>query len=114
MNLLLVGSGAMIGATLRFGISNLFKRFVLVTFPLATLTINLIGCFLMGLLLAQLVNDTHWLLLGVGVLGGFTTFSTFMNEAAMLLKSRRVLSLITYVLVSYLGGLVLVWLGMQL
>ncbi|WP_054670514.1 hypothetical protein [Lentilactobacillus senioris] len=49
MNLLLVGGGAMVGgASARYGISNLVKKYILITFPVATLVINLLGCFLMG------------------------------------------------------------------
>ena len=114
MNELLVGCGAMLGAGARYGVSNLVKKYVLVTFPIATLAINLLGCFLMGILLAQGWGTTAWLLLGVGVLGGFTTFSTFMNEAAMLINTRRWWRLAVYLLVSYVGGWGLLWLGMQM
>lgn len=117
MNLLLVGGGAMVGgASARYGISNLVKKYILITFPVATLVINLLGCFLMGgLLLAQgWGGDSIWLLLGgVGALGGFTTFSTFMNEAAMLINARSWGGrLLAYLVISYVGGgWSLLWLG---
>ncbi|KRM93217.1 hypothetical protein FC56_GL000882 [Lentilactobacillus senioris DSM 24302 = JCM 17472] len=114
MNLLLVGGGAMVGASARYGISNLVKKYILITFPVATLVINLLGCFLMGLLLAQGWGDSIWLLLGVGALGGFTTFSTFMNEAAMLINARSWGRLLAYLVISYVGGWSLLWLGLQI
>lgn len=86
---LLVGLGGALGAMARYGVG----RFVAVSgFPVATFIINVSGSFLMGLLVGMLLKYTpSWsiearLLLGTGVLGGFTTFSTFSLETIELIE----------------------------
>jgi CrcB protein len=95
-NLLFVGIGGFLGAVLRYlvsgGIQNLSHR---IDFPYGTLVVNIVGCFLIGVL-SQLVELQFEitaelrLLLMVGVLGSFTTYSTFSNETITLLQDQRV------------------------
>ena len=83
-----VGGGA--GALARYGVDTLIERHVDALFPWATFTINITGCFLVGLVVAGLV-DRHdlpaWIRTGavVGFLGAYTTFSTFAQESRDLL-----------------------------
>ena len=94
-NLLFVGIGGFIGALLRYLVSgyvqNLSHR---IDFPYGTLVVNVAGCFLIGAL-SQLVElqfemtAEFRLLLLVGVLGSFTTYSTFSNETISLLQDQR-------------------------
>jgi fluoride exporter len=87
--------------------------------PWATLTVNLVGCLLIGVLLAVLSarrpHDHHLrTFLGAGVLGGFTTFSAFAVEVADLLRAGVPMLATGYVTVSVLGGLLAVAAGLRL
>ena len=86
MNLLLVFVGGGAGALLRYGVGKAVGG------AAATLLVNVVGCFLMGLLAAWLVgregSESWRLLLGVGLLGGFTTFSAFALDAVTLWRDQ--------------------------
>jgi len=93
------------GALARYGIGSAVGTR---SFPWATLGINLVGSFLLGLLL-KTGADRHWSPeltkgLGVGFLGAFTTFSTFSVETQTMLREDRVATAVTYVAVSVVGG----------
>ncbi|MGZ4711762.1 MAG: fluoride efflux transporter CrcB [Acidimicrobiia bacterium] len=86
------------------------------TFPTTTLVINLGGSFLLGILLGSIARwrrDDELLrpLLGIGVLGGFTTFSTFAVETVQLGRAHHPLLAAAYVVASIAGGLVAARLG---
>ena len=88
-------------------------------FPFATLIANVSGCALIGLLMVFVVDvlagqEYVRPFLGVGVLGGFTTFSAFAVESDHLLSARRFLEAGAYVLASAVGGLIAVYMGMVL
>lgn len=111
MNWLLVACGGAIGATLRYAASLLLKPHGL--FPWPTWWVNLLGCFCAGLFLAlcqkypALQQETR-LFLMVGILGGFTTFSSFGLETFQLLRHGQHMLTLLYVLSTlFLGGLVL-------
>lgn len=78
-------------------------------FPWTTLGINLVGSFLLGLLVKAAADrgwpDTTTLPLGVGFLGAFTTFSTFSVETQTLLRTDQVTTAVAYVAASALGGI---------
>lgn len=110
-----VGCGAFLGANARYWIGVWVRSFAPSSFPFATLGINLLGCFLIGL-----VMGTVWgrgpavqLFVVVGVLGGFTTFSAFGFETLTLLRSQPAIAL-GYVLASVILGLVATWGGNEL
>lgn len=97
MSVLLVAVGGAAGSLLRFWMSGVAQRSVPATgpwslFPLGTLTVNVIGCFLAGVLAGigerhgPLSNETRALLMA-GFLGGFTTFSAFANETVAVWRS---------------------------
>lgn len=91
LTLLLVAGGGALGAISRFQITNWFNAWFGNAFPYATLTVNVIGCFIMGVLVAMLNSATliapHWRpLIGVGFLGALTTFSTFSFDTFILLS----------------------------
>ena len=102
MSFLLVGLGGALGAMARFGVG----RIVGVTaLPWATLSVNVLGGFAMGLLAGWLAvrgnGGEGWrLLLSVGVLGGFTTFSAFSLEMMLMLERGEMLTAIGYALAS--------------
>jgi CrcB protein len=100
VNCILVGLGGGLGAVLRASVSNIIKRVWKADFPLATFLINVVGSFLLGLLL-QYQSDQHIrLLIGTGILGGFTTFSTFHFETIHLFLGKKKLTAVLYGLLS--------------
>lgn len=115
-NILIVGSGSFIGGALRYALSLVMKGSCSGSFPLPTLLVNLIGCFLIGLLYGVFSRtsgvDSGWcLLLTTGLCGGFTTFSTFANESLKMLQTGNVTGFAAYVLISLAGGILCTFLG---
>lgn len=114
---LLVGAGGALGAMTRYGFSVLVGRLWPMSFPLATLLINIIGSLAMGLfvgLMARLLpawqNEAR-LFVAVGLLGGFTTFSSFSLDAIVLLERGEMVQAISYVLLSVVLCLIGLYLG---
>lgn len=120
MNLLLAGIGASIGAMIRYAISNYGKRHwewfgkKFSNLPIPTLIINLTGAFILGFVFGIKANVLVYAIVGTGVLGGYTTFSTMNTELVELYKSKNYRGLTFYALASYLGGLILVFTGYYL
>ncbi|HCM85105.1 MULTISPECIES: CrcB family protein [Enterococcus] len=106
---LLAGSGAAIGALLRFTLNNYFepqtKRL-----PRATFFINLTGSLLLGIFFGLHLSDPVYLFLGTGIMGGYTTFSTYNFELFVLWKKDRPM-FYRYLLGSYGLGLLLSFIG---
>ena len=116
-----VSLGGGIGALLRYqvgrGMTQWLGPAAVATFPWATLAVNLIGCLAMGLLAGWLApqgqsGEPYRLLLGVGVLGGFTTFSAFGLELMMLIERGQAAQAFIYAAVSVLAGLSAVYIGL--
>lgn len=117
--LILVGLGGAIGSVLRFLTSVLVAKYWSGLFPLATFGVNVVGCFVIGLLLGLLeqravLDDRLRLLLITGFCGGFTTFSAFASENINLLQHHHYGFAILYIVVSVLLGLLALWLGATL
>lgn len=112
----------MLGGALGSGARYLFGRAALALFgpgfPLGTLGVNLVGGLLMGVLAGGLVRfgggESVRLLLGVGVIGGFTTFSAFSLDTVVLVERGSAGLAATYVAVSVLGSLAALYLGLRL
>ena len=114
---LLVGLGGALGSVLRFQTVALAAR-IWPAFPGGTIAVNLLGCFLIGLLGALadkrgVISEEARLLLVTGLLGGFTTFSAFGLDTWKLAQAGKHLPALGNVLLSVLGGLAMVWLGWQ-
>mgnify|MGYP003462343289 FL=1 len=106
-NLLLVGLGGAIGSMLRYAGSVLISS---KTFPYATLTVNIIGSFIIGIIFAISIKEevlfNNWkLFLATGICGGFTTFSAFSLENMSLLQSGKYGMAVAYVCLSILLGI---------
>lgn len=115
---LLVGVGGAIGAMARYGFASLVGRIWPMGFPLATMLINIIGSAAMGILVGLLARwlpawqgDAR-LFVAVGILGGFTTFSTFSLDTIILIERSDWLSAGAYVLLSVVLCLVGLYLGL--
>lgn len=116
-NILFVGVGGFIGSVLRYAVAGWVQQLSRsLDFPYGTLMVNLIGCFVIGFLgeLAEargiFASETR-LLIFIGLLGGFTTFSSFGNDTLNLVRSGQMFNALTNVAVNVILGLLLVWLG---
>jgi len=115
---LLVFIGGGFGSMLRYSISKYLNPFY-EHFYLGTFAVNIIGCLLIGFLLAlsfkeNLLSENQFLLLATGFCGGFTTFSTFALEKHTLLKSGELLHFSIYTLSSIVVGIIAIALGIWL
>jgi CrcB protein len=113
----LVGCGGFLGALLRYGLSTSIQRInALSNFPSGTLVVNLTGCLLIGIAVglaeARQVAEPHFrAFVLVGLLGGFTTFSTFGLDTLNLIRDQRLIHATANVGIHVFLGLALVWLG---
>jgi CrcB protein len=114
--LLIVGLGGFIGSVLRFLVSklNLYVHFL--SIPVGTLTVNILGSFVIGILAgvsakSEIITPDLRLFLMVGICGGFTTFSSFSNENMMLMQNEQFLSALLYTGLSIFLGFIAVYLG---
>ncbi len=112
-NILLVAAGGAVGSVCRYLLSSVHVAL----FPWGTLTVNVLGSLLIGLLAGLsgrgILSPELKLLLVTGFCGGFTTFSTFANESFGMMKAGEVLTAAVYVGVSVSVGILAVWGGMH-
>jgi CrcB protein len=115
--IVLVGVGSFIGGVLRYGLSSwIYKTLDKPWFPYGTLAVNVSGClvigFLAGLAEARSFFDAELrLLVFVGILGGFTTFSSFALETFNLARETQIISALGNIGLQLVLGLLAVWLG---
>ena len=107
--------GGGVGSIFRYTLSFFFKTNSN-GFPTATFFVNVLGCFLIGLLysLIHIENSSLKLVLIVGFLGGFTTFSSFGNETLFLFNKGQVQTALLYVILSNICGLAAVYIGTRI
>ncbi|MEP9374831.1 fluoride efflux transporter CrcB [Mesorhizobium sp. KR1-2] len=115
----LVFLGGGIGSALRYGVNVAAVRIFGLAFPVGTLTVNIVGSFVMGLLAAYFAPKGEaaqaWrIFFMTGVLGGYTTFSAFSLDTAYLYERGQPVVALLYVLVSVAGSLAAVFLGLML
>ena len=115
-HLILVMAGGALGSAARLLVGRATLAGFGPNFPYGTLTVNLVGGLAMGVLagiLARHPNSEAWrLLLGVGVLGGFTTFSSFSLDTIALIERGSIGPALGYVLVSVIGSILAVFVGL--
>lgn len=116
--ILAIGIGSCLGGISRYLLAQLIQNKFLSSFPYGTLVVNLLGCFLIGIIfgLSERGNFTIvWrLFLVTGFLGGFTTFSSFSNETVGMLRDGQIWSAFTYISISVLIGLLATFTGISL
>jgi fluoride exporter len=110
-SILMVGFGGAAGSILRFAIQKILQPQSVPSFPAGTFLINIVGCFLIGILWGITSRSDSWneeikLLLMTGLCGGFTTFSAFTLEGIGLLKENK-----TGLFLVYIGGTVILGLS---
>jgi CrcB protein len=119
LNTFLIFFGAGCGGVLRYWISSLSYGFLGHQFPYGTLIVNISGCFLMGFLFTLLIERFDGIgphlrsLLLIGLLGGYTTFSSFSIETLNLFENNAPLTGMTNILLSVILCLTATWLGVM-
>lgn len=117
MNILYVAIGGAAGAVLRYLVCTHMTQWLGHAFPYGTMAVNVAGSFMMGVLMALLARSDiaqspHYLLLAVGVLGGFTTFSAFSLDTVTLLQRGEMMVAAGYVAASVLGSVAALFVGL--
>lgn len=118
-NIFYVMLGGAIGAVLRYLLGLACAHLAWTNIPWGTLMVNLIGCFLLGLLMAVAqkyasFSDATYLMLTVGFCGAFTTFSTFSADTFRLIEHDQWLLAIFYLSINIIGGFTLFYFGRKI
>ena len=116
LKLLLVGAGGFCGSIARALVSNFVQQSSDGQFPLGTLAVNVMGCLVIGLLselgdAREIFSAETRAFIFVGILGGFTTYSSFGNETINLLRTGFPLAALGNITAQLVLGLLAVWLG---
>jgi CrcB protein len=114
-----VAIGSAIGGVARFLLQQFIQRRVATTFPYGTLGVNLLGCLVIGIVVGladkgNILSPNGRIFLAVGLCGGFTTFSSFINENHSMLQDGELLNTFIYISASVILGLILTTLGIFL
>ncbi len=115
LKLLMIGMGGFIGALARYGLSVWVMSFGH-TLPFGTFVVNLVGSTLFGMGIGfvetqENMNETLRAFVFIGILGAFTTFSTFSYEAFQMIRSGDMTTALMYTMLSVVLGLLFLWLG---
>jgi fluoride exporter len=118
-SLLIIGIGGFLGSISRYLFAHLVYRWFVPVFPLSTLVVNVLGSLLIGMVYGfsekgGLLSVEWRIFLTVGLLGGFTTFSTFTIEMIVMLRDGQYLNVLSYAMLSVFAGLAACFLGMFL
>ncbi len=114
--ILIIGTGGFFGTVSRFLITRFLQNHLASSFPYGTFAVNIIGCFLIGIIYgfserSNFMNPELRMFLAVGFCGGFTTFSTFANENVALLKDGNIFYVALYVSLSVFIGILATFSG---
>jgi len=117
--LLLIALAGAMGSVTRYALSSLIQRRADVDWPVGTFCVNLAGCFIAGIVAGVLVDrltmrEEFRLAIGVGFLGGFTTFSALGVETFNLLRGGQTVTAIAYATASVVAGVAAVAVGFKL
>ncbi len=110
--------GGGLGSVSRYLVTKTIAKQIENNIPIGTLTVNILGCFLIGIIYAlserYKINPRFNLLFATGFCGGFTTFSSFAYENNLLIKNQDYLSLLGYTFLSLFWGFAATYLGIFL
>lgn len=116
--LVYIAFGGALGAFFRYGLGLLLKSDNVLSFPIHTFSINVLGSLLIGLAASILITSNNKELvqyfLMIGVLGGFTTFSSFSLESIFLIQNGRLTTALVYILLTNVLGILATFGGYQL
>lgn len=116
---LIVGLGSFFGGGSRYLVQQLVTKLTTISFPYGTLTVNILGSFIIGVIFAlgaksNLISNELKLLLATGFCGGFTTFSSFSLETLSLMKSGQFLYAFAYLALSIILGFAATFLAIKI
>ena len=116
--LIFIGLGGFFGSIARYLTGQFFARYVFHPLPAGTLVVNLVGALLIGLIIGlgekyEWFSEPWHFFLAIGFCGSFTTFSTFAYENYILIKEGHISTLIVYIAISFILGMLLAWAGYE-
>jgi len=111
-NFIFVGIGGAIGAILRYGINELFERYLISSATISILFINILGCFLIGLVLGSSMpsKDASYYFFIIGFLGSFTTMSAVTHQTILIANTNLIYG-VSYIMLTVLATIVATYLG---
>lgn len=112
MNILFIGLGGGLGAISRFLVNEAFFKYLLLTYPLGILSVNIFGCFLIGLFLGFSIpeKDSSYYFFIIGFLGSFTTMSAFTHQT-LLMMNTNILIAASYIITTITLSIVATYFG---
>lgn len=104
----LTGAGSFIGGSLRYLVSTLMQSVFKTGYPVGTFLVNVTGSFIIGMVLAlwedNYLSDTGRIFFATGILGGYTTFSSFSQEFLLMIREGQTLAALVYIFLSVIIG----------
>ena len=112
INFLYVGFGGALGAISRFGINEIFENYLSLSSPVGTLFVNVVGCFLIGLIVGVTlpIKDTAYYFFIIGFLGSFTTMSALTYQT-ILMANTNFISALSYIIITIILTIFATYLG---
>lgn len=115
---LLVALFGAAGSVLRYSLYLITPRFFYLNFPVSTVIVNLLGSFFIGVCISlsdkSIITENIRIYIAIGLLGGFTTFSTFSMDLFNLLNKSLYIEMISYLVLSVFGGVLLFFAGYKI
>jgi len=115
---LLVALFGAAGSVLRYSLYLITPRFFYLNFPVSTVLVNLLGSFFIGACISlfdkSIITENIRIFIAIGLLGGFTTFSTFSMDLFNLLNKSLYIEMISYLVLSVFGGVLLFFAGYKI
>ena len=115
---LLVALFGAAGSVLRYSLYLITPRFFYLNFPVSTVIVNLLGSFFIGVCISlfdkSIITENIRIYIAIGLLGGFTTFSTFSMDLFNLLNKSLYVEMISYLVLSVFGGVLLFFAGYKI